>query len=91
MIALTAQEYDENEYENRPVKSKPELAGIPVRRPNEPRTDYRILTMQQNFLESDDKLFSLGFFQHEDSYRTIKLSAEYENKEGDLYFDKEFF
>ena len=62
VIALTAQEYDENEYGNGPVKSKPYLNGDIVRRPKDPQTNFKILTMQENFLESDDKLISLGFF-----------------------------
>ena len=62
MIALTAHEYNENEYENDPVKSKPFLYGDILRRPERSRTNVKFFTMEENFLESDDKLFSLGFF-----------------------------
>ena len=83
MIAFTAQEYDENEYKNGPVKSKPLLYADFLRRPKEPQSNVKSFIMQQNFLESDDKLSSLGFFQHEESYKTLKLAGQWEHKEDE--------
>ena len=61
-MALTAHEYDENEYENDPVKSKPFILTDIVGKPVEQSTKVKFFTMEENFLESDDKLLSLGFF-----------------------------
>ena len=45
MIALTASEYDENEYKNSPVKSKPLLYADVLRRPKEPQSNVKSFIM----------------------------------------------
>lgn len=68
---LSAQEFDREEYNQNPIKSKPFLLQKMVD-PN--KTNFEVYNIQRHFMESDDKLLSLGLITTNEEYMTYHQS-----------------
>ena len=71
---ISAKEYDPEEYKSNPVISKPFLKGYPLLALEATKSKLSNLNMQKHYLQSDERLLSLGFRQREDSFLTFEES-----------------
>ena len=76
VMILPASEYDEQEYDKDPVQSKAHQFGVPVYNATLGTSTVIMYGYEKYFLESDDRLWSLGFMPLQKEF--FKFKSIYE-------------
>ena len=75
LLALSGKEFDQGEYDESPVKNKPFVSWTAIK---PEKYHYQQFNIRKHFVESDDKLFSLGIAPTNHEYLTYEKALDEE-------------